>query len=143
MLPPGNKKFWLIAKSLKNTKNFPIANLTVDNVEISNNDSKVNAIANVIEQYHKLTINNTSTMDNKVENYINIINNHNIRPKEVFLTHGNELINITNKFKNNKSTDLDMLQAGVLKNSFCLLNSYFPKIVTVSKKGKNPKLPNS
>ena len=76
-----------------------------------------------------------------VQNYINIINNHNIKPKEVFLTDRNELINIGNKFKNNKSAGLDMLQTVDLKNMppiifevlanvfiFCLVNGYFLKI---------------
>ena len=52
-LPPGNKKFWLITKSLKNISST-IPNLTVVNREISNNDNKVNAIINVLEQCQKL-----------------------------------------------------------------------------------------
>ena len=90
----------MITKSLKN-KSSTIPNQTVDIREISNNDSKVNAIANVVEQCHKLTLNNISSVDNKVQNSINIIDNHNIRHEEVFLTDRDELINITNKFKNN------------------------------------------
>lgn len=71
-LPPGNKKFWRLTKAIRGN-NVRLERLTVDGVDVYDNNVQANIIADVFEANHRSTINNSSTMDRKVNSYKNWI----------------------------------------------------------------------
>lgn len=136
-------------------------NLIIDGVEISDNKGKAEAIAEIFEKYHTVSLNNTSSVECEVHEYMQSLNNN-----STFNVHQNCLTNITElkffitQMKNKKSPGLDEINVITLKNmphiflkvlvdvyNFCLCNGYFPKlfkkakVIPILKQGKNANSP--
>lgn len=161
-LPAGRKKFWKISKTLKG-KRASIPTLSVNGVKLSTCKSKADAIADVFEQAHVITVNDRSTLDSKVAKIVNQVRNAcNDTLEASMLTNGDELIEYVKEFKNNKAPGQDSISNTLLKNmpsslfgmlanifNFLLLNGIFPqifktaKVIPIHKKGKDPKSPSS
>lgn len=161
-LPSGSKKFWKISKTIKG-KHTSIPSLKVNGAEISSPEGKTEAIADIFERAHNITLFNHSSMDLQVSKVVRKVERANVGYlNSETLTNALELAEITTKLKNNKAPGFDNIHNTILKNMSPLFfnaladifNSFmskgiFPdifkkaKVIPIQKNGKDPKLPNS
>lgn len=161
-LPTGSKKFWKISKAIKGNRTS-LADLTINGEILKTNDTKANAIADVFEKSHTLTLNYTSPLDRRVNRYIQNLNNNNDNNVDHnILTNIEEIKAYVFLLKNKKAPGLDGINSIILKNmpdlifevlasifNCCIRNGYFPsifkkaKVIPVPKKDKDPHLPSS
>ncbi|XP_065369085.1 uncharacterized protein LOC135961480 [Calliphora vicina] len=94
-LPTGSKQFWKLTKTFK-CKRFEIPSLKLNGHEYNTNEDKANIIADVFEQSHKITLNNHTTMDKKVQRHTqSLYHNNEILLEQDALTKATELIEIS------------------------------------------------
>lgn len=67
-LPPGQKKFWLLAKAMRGAK-AKVGVLTRDGAEVHNNLEKANIIAQAFEDVHQITSNIPSNQEQCFSTY--------------------------------------------------------------------------
>lgn len=155
-LSSNRSKFWKIAKTLRG-KNASIPNtLSADGSKITANDDKANALANVFERAHRITTNQTSKFDQKVNDHNQkIVNNHspNHRFTPATTAEFERTIKLLRPFK---APGSDGIQNILLKNlpieamdlltniyNACLKWSHWPtcfksaKVIPIPKAGKN------
>ena len=80
-------------------------------------DEKANAIADVFENSHKITLNSSSPLGLIVKKYIQSLRNISINDSQVTLTNVNEVKSFVFTLKNNKAPGLDGINSLTLKNS--------------------------
>lgn len=161
-LPAGNKKFWMLNRAMRGNKTG-VGSLLINGVEVDNNKTKANAIADVFESSHQLTLNKPSSADRMVLKHIKWLDSQpilNIATHE--LTTVDEVKFYVNSQKNSKAPGIDGIKPIILKKmsdtffdtltsifNWCLRNGYFPKqfkkakVLPILKPGKERKSPRS
>lgn len=160
ILKTGCKKFWFINKCIRGKINRDIPDLTVDDLTLTTNIDKANALSNSFAKSFELTINNHSSLDSKVKRFIRNFDSHpEINSDTSTFTSPSEISSIISSFKSSKSPGFDQIQNILLKKlpfsliilltlifNACIKTGFFPdafkcaKVIPIPKPGKNSKL---
>lgn len=159
----GSQSFWKVTKKLNNSRKVGIPYLRVNNLDVFDDEQKVNYIADNFEKSHSLTTNMHHSVEKKVKRMLNTLQNH-LDPNndKNSYTSVDEILGIIKEQKNGKAPGNDKINSIMIKQipeialkllckifNYCLKYSFFPdtfkiaKIVPVYKPGKDAKDPTS
>jgi len=162
-LPPGDKKFWRIAKVIRGKHSNKVGKLRDGDIDLFTDEEKVNSIANTFEQSHSLTSHLKHSIDAKVKQFNKqLLNDKQVNLDASTYTSPKEIKAIIKKLKSFKAPGLDGIQNILLKKlpakaiilitkiyNGCIKIGYFPstlklaKVIPIPKPGKDLKLPSS